>query len=81
MNRRPAPIRAWTRTAPLAALVLWFVCLWAPLARACPACAAGDTSATVGDGWMIALLSLPIMLGAAAGLVAWRLAAAEDRRK
>lgn len=82
MPRPPSSRRAWSRPSRLvASLALGTAAVWAPIARACPACAAGDTSASVGDGWMVALLSLPISLGVAAALVAWRLAAAEDRKR
>lgn len=53
--------------------------LWAPVALACPSCAAGDTSAAIGDGWMVALLGLPVGLLLAALYGVRRLAAREDR--
>lgn len=53
--------------------------LGAPAAWACPSCAAGDTSAAIGDGWMVALLGLPVLLLVAALLVIRRVSLREER--
>lgn len=67
------------RCAPVgAALGAWFA-LRASDAWACPSCAAGDTSAAIGDGWMVALLGLPVALLLLGLFFLWKLATHEDR--
>lgn len=67
------------RCASVGAVLGAVALLVPPAAWACPSCAAGDTSAAIGDGWMVALLGLPVTLLVAALFLVRRLSAQEER--
>lgn len=78
-----SPVRSMIASRPHkpAAVVLPLVLLvltWTPSARACPSCAAGDVSASVGDVWMVGLLGLPILMILAALIWVGRFATREE---
>lgn len=62
-------------------LLALLVFIWARPAWACPSCAAGDVSASVGDLWMVGLLGLPILMIAGALLWVRRFAAGEETER
>lgn len=66
------------KSATAASLLVLLVLTWAPVAWACPSCAAGDVSASVGDVWMVGLLGLPILMILGALVWVGRYAAREE---